>query len=79
MKRYSQTTQKVNVWAGILVNHIVGSSFIEGNLSGDTYLSLLQECADPMITKILGNYENLLDKEKTFRQDGAPPDFDVRV
>lgn len=38
----SQYRQKVNVWAGILGNHIIGPFFIDGNLNGRVYLDLLQ-------------------------------------
>lgn len=33
---------KVNVWAGLISNNIIGPFFIDGNLHGEKYLELLQ-------------------------------------
>ncbi|KAJ8952018.1 hypothetical protein NQ318_023459 [Aromia moschata] len=41
MEARIQYPQKVNVWAGIVGNRVVGPYFFEGNLNGDTYLTLL--------------------------------------
>src|SRR6202042_2575462 len=38
----TQFPQKLNVWAGILGNHIIGPLFIEGNLTGPLYLDMLE-------------------------------------
>lgn len=46
--------------AGILGNHYVGQFFIEGYVNGDTYINILQEFVDPMITEVLENDGNLL-------------------
>lgn len=78
---HTQNPQKVNVWAGILGNTIIGPLFIEGNLTGDLYLNMLEETIDNLITHELetqidaeGNLvlqEDLL----SFQQDGAPPHY----
>lgn len=34
---------KFNVWAGILGNAIIGSLFIEENLTGGLYLTMLED------------------------------------
>ena len=39
----SQYRQTVNVWAGILGHRIIGPYFIEGYLTGERYLQLLEE------------------------------------
>ncbi|KAJ8951674.1 hypothetical protein NQ318_012215 [Aromia moschata] len=36
------TTEKFNVWGGIIGENIIGPFFIDGNLNGETYLALLQ-------------------------------------
>lgn len=82
---HTQYPQKVNVWAGILGNAIIGPLFIEGNLTGNLYLNMLEEAIDPLITHELetqvdaeGNsilQEDLL----TFQQDGAPPHYFLPV
>lgn len=76
---HTQRPQKLNVWAGIFGDHIVGPLFIDGNLNGATYLELLENNIDPMITEILENDNNLLENEITFQQDGAPPHYTVQV
>lgn len=76
---HTQHPQKLNVWAGILGNHFVGPFFIEGNLNGNTYLQLLENAIDPMITDTLENDNNLIENQLTFQQDGAPPHYAVYV
>ncbi|KAJ8941334.1 hypothetical protein NQ318_004778 [Aromia moschata] len=39
---HTQNPEKVNVWAGIIGENIIGPFFIDGNLNGETYLALLQ-------------------------------------
>ncbi|KAJ8939594.1 hypothetical protein NQ318_010601 [Aromia moschata] len=39
---HPQNPEKVNVWAGIIGENIIGPFFIDGNLNGETYLALLQ-------------------------------------
>lgn len=75
----TQYPQKLNVWAGILGDHIVGPFFIDGNLNGNIYLELLETTVDPHITELLENDENLLENELVFQQDGAPPHYVVPV
>lgn len=77
----SQWPEKINVWAGIFGDKIVGPLFIEGNINGENYLNMLQESVDPLITEIVENEvdeqgilfhdENLVH----FQQDGAPPHY----
>ncbi|KAJ8936860.1 hypothetical protein NQ318_016039 [Aromia moschata] len=42
----TQNPEKINVWAGIIGENIIGSFFIDGNLNGETYLALLQNNID---------------------------------
>ncbi|KAJ8958701.1 hypothetical protein NQ318_016428, partial [Aromia moschata] len=39
---HTQIPEKVNVWAGIIEENIIGPFFIDGNLNEETYLTLLQ-------------------------------------
>lgn len=50
---HSQYPQKLNVWAGILGNHIVGPIFINGNLNGEEYLNMLRNYIQPRIQEIV--------------------------
>lgn len=45
-----QLTQKINVWAVILADHIVGQCFNNSNLNGSPDLLLLYETINPKIT-----------------------------
>ena len=73
---HTQFPQKVNVWAGILGNHIVGPLFLNTNLSGEVYLELLQNAMEPLILEILeDNPDEFGNVEITFQQDAAPPHY----
>ena len=74
---HTQYAQKVNVWAGILNNTLVGPFFIDGNLTATKYESMLRNEIIPRIREIAGNNFN----EIWFQQDGASPHYarDVRV
>ncbi|EFN70920.1 Transposable element Tc3 transposase, partial [Camponotus floridanus] len=75
--RSTQHPQKVNVWAGIINNRIVGPFFIDGNLTAEKYERMLREDIIPAIQAIVGD-----DFERTwFQHDGAAPHYghDVRA
>lgn len=78
---HTQKPEKINVWAGILGNHIIGPLFIEGNLTGQTYLDMLRDTVDPLITELVENAANEngepeFDVENIFfQQDGCPAHF----
>lgn len=76
---HTQHPQKLNVWCGILGDHIVGPFFINGNLNGESYLELLREGVDPRITTIIENDDNLSEDLLVFQQDGAPPHYAMPV
>ena len=48
---HTQFPEKVNVWAGILGDEIIGPVFIDGNLTGQLYLQCLEDVIDPLITQ----------------------------
>jgi len=63
----NQHRWKVNVWCGLLDGCIVGPYFIEGNLTGEAYLNLLQNELPEMLENInLHTVQNMW-----IQQDGA--------
>lgn len=63
----TQYPQKVNVWAGILGDSIIGPFFIDGNLTAQKYLNLLRDEIIPAVRALgidLG--------EIWYQQDGCP-------
>lgn len=75
-EKHTQFPEKVNVWAGILGNHIVGPIFLNTNLTGEVYLEMLQNAIEPLILEILeDNPDEFGNLEITFQQDGAPAHY----
>lgn len=72
---HTQKPEKVNVWAGIVGNHIVGPFIINGNLNGVTYELMLRETIIPALRAVLGRSYNTV----WFQQDGAPPHYALQV
>lgn len=71
----TQYPEKLNVWAGIMGNQVIGPFFIEGNLTAAKYLDLLRDHIVPSILNIAGdNFDTLW-----FQQDGAPAHFGIQV
>jgi hypothetical protein len=54
----AHTQQKVNVWAGIVNNNIIGPFFFEETLTGDRYLEFLQNDLRPALVE---NFPNVTD------------------
>lgn len=71
----TQYPQKLNVWGGILGEHVIGPFFIEGNLSGRKYLNLLQQQIVPEIRNAVGDRFG----DIWFQQDGCPAHNSVLV
>lgn len=73
----TQHPQKVNVWAGILKNRILGPFFFDGNLNGDIYLDFLQLELVPALVELYPdpNTPDSPSNEIWFQQDGAPPHY----
>lgn len=76
---HTQHPQKLNVWAGIFGNSIVGPFFLPGTLTGDMYLDLLENTIDPALTDIIENNPGYVEAELIFQQDGAPPHYSQNV
>lgn len=73
--------QKLNVWAGIIGNRIIGPFFFNGNLTGGMYLEFLQNYLIPSLAELFPNHEDpdLPDERLWFQQDGAPPHYSETV
>jgi transposase len=74
---HTQYPQKLNVWAGILNDTLIGPFFINGNLNAGMYEQLLRNQIIPRIREIAGNNYD----DTWFQQDGAAPHYgrDVRA
>lgn len=64
----TQYPQKLNVWSGIVGNHIIGPIFIEGNLNSNKYLDLLRNEVIPR----LQNLDDVRMEDIWMQQDGCP-------
>lgn len=64
----TQYPQKLNVWAGMLGDSIIGPLYIDGNLNGQKYLDLLGTQIIPAVHAIPGIDINNV----WFQQDGCP-------
>lgn len=70
-----QVRFNLNVWAGIIGDHVLGPYFIEGSLTSTTYLELLRQVVEEMLDDVpLALYRNLY-----YQQDGAPPHYGRQV
>jgi hypothetical protein len=70
----TQYPQKINIWAGIFNNNIIGPFEIERNLNSATYLDLLVTKVGPGLEEVAR--EN---QEIWFQQDGCPAHFGLGV
>lgn len=81
----TQYPKKINVWAGILGNSIIGPLFLQTNLNGDLYLEMLQDAIDPLITEVVENSidypqdEKIEEEKVVFQQDGCPAHYKKKV
>lgn len=74
---HTQRPQKINVWCGIIGEHVIGPYFLDGTLTSARYLLLLQESIVPELRRLFPNHDNpnLPAQQIWFQQDGAPPHF----
>lgn len=72
-----QRPQNINAWAGIIRDCIVGLFFFNGNVTGETYLTMLQEELIPTLVNLFPNNlnPNLFNQRMWLQQDGAPLHF----
>lgn len=81
MEAHTQIPQKVNVWAGIIGDRILGPFFIEGSLTAEKYLNFLRDELTPALAVLYPNDEDpdLPNNNLWYQQDGAPAHFSVMV
>ena len=66
-------SEKVIVWAAMSHRGVIGPFFFDGNVTGESYLAMLQNFLWPQLA-------NLPDVDQLhFMQDGAPPHFGLSV
>ncbi|KAJ8950223.1 hypothetical protein NQ318_006197 [Aromia moschata] len=77
VEAHTQHPQKLNVWAGIVANRIIGPFFFEETLTGERYLEFLQNDLVPALAVIFPNENdpNIPDNTLWFQQDGTPPHY----
>lgn len=74
---HTQWPEKVNVWAGIIGDQVIGPIFFNGNLNGETYLQFLEEELIPNLAILFPDHleADVPNHNIWFQQDGAPPHF----
>lgn len=74
---HTQYRQKIDVWGGMVANHIIGPLFLRDNLNGDGHLHLFRNHIVPaLIALVLNtNASNSPNENTWFQQEGAPPYF----
>lgn len=81
MEARTQYPEKLNVWAGIVGNRILGPYFIEGTLTGVKYLELLRDHLVPALSVLYPNHDDpdVPNNSLFYQQDGAPAHYRVTV
>jgi len=71
----SSYPDKINVWAGIIGDYLIGPFFIDRNLNSEMYEIMLIEQIIPVIQNLFPNNFNCV----WFQQDGVLAHFGLRV
>lgn len=66
---------KINVWAGIMGDTLIGPVMLPNRLGGEEYLEFLQETLPPLLEHVPLNLRATM----WFMHDGAPPHFTLAV
>lgn len=66
---------RINVWAGIIGDKIIGPLFLNNTMNGQNYLSFLREQLSDELDNINLNFI----RSMWFQHDGAPPHFSLPV
>lgn len=69
VEEHTQNPQKVNVWCGIMGQHLMGPLFVEGIMTGQKYRDLLETAIVPRLQEL---FPGDLFQRVWFQQDGAP-------
>lgn len=74
-ERHFQQEFKINVWCGIIGNHLLGPFELPPNLNGPLYLDFLQR----HLVDFLDDIPLIFRQNMFFMQDGAPPHYAMEV
>lgn len=74
-QRHFQHEFRLNVWAGIIGEHLIGPVVLPARLNGEMYLNFLQDT----LPGLLEDLPLLLRGNMWFLHDGAPPHFTLNV
>lgn len=69
----AQVRFSINVWAGILGNHLIGPYLLPQRLTGATYLVFLQQVLPQLLDE--ANVSNTMRSAMWFQHDGAPAHY----
>lgn len=58
------------VWSGVIGVNKIGPYFFDGNVTGESYLDMLQNFVLPRLNELNYNLQEIM-----FQQDGAPPHY----
>lgn len=75
-QRSFQRRFSVNVWAGVIANHVIGPHYLPDNLNGDNYLEFLQTEL-PLLLADLPIFSE--DRSFVFQHDGCPAHWRITV
>ena len=75
MECSNQKKAGVMVWAGLIKNHIIGPFFINGSVTRQVYLQLLQQRVWPALQAIMGEEEEFV----VFQHDGASAHYETQT
>lgn len=80
-ENHTQWPQKLNVWAGIIGEQIIGPIFLQGSLTGERYLEMLRDDIVPALAVLYPNGEDpdIPNEQVWLQQDGAPPHYALLV
>lgn len=73
--KHFQREFRVNVWAGIINNFVVGPVFLPRRLTGENYLAFLRED----LPELMDDLPLLVRANMWFLHDGAPPHYTLDV
>lgn len=74
-EKHFQHKFKINVWAGIIGDTLIGPVMMPDRLGGEEYLQFLQETLPPLLESVPLNTRSKI----WFMHDGAPPHFTLAV
>lgn len=66
---------RINVWAGIVGNHLLGPVILPGNLNGPMYLNFLRTTLEDL----LDDLPVQIWRDLWYQQDGCPAHWDLNV